>query len=141
MIEIREIDYRETLPIRRKVMWPNRPLDFVKLTNDEIGTHYGLFIDKKLISIISTFENGNKIQFRKFATLHEYQGEGYGTLLLNFVIRLAKQKKYEKIWCNSRADKANFYSKFGLVKTDKFFKKEEINFITMEKNLLPQLKN
>lgn len=122
-------------------MWPDRPLDFVKLTNDEIGSHYGLLLNKKLISIISIFESENMIQFRKFATLHEYQGEGYGTLLLNFVIQLAKQKKYEKIWCNSRADKVNFYSKFGLVKTDKFFKKEEINFIIMEKKLLPQLKN
>ena len=86
---IKEIKHTEALTIRHKVMWPDKPMNFVKPPNDINGRHFGLFIEEKLISVVSIFKNDNEFQFRKLATLEEYQGKGFGTKLLNFIIRLA----------------------------------------------------
>ena len=82
-IEIREIKAEDTWPMRHKVMWPDQPLDYVILPQDEEGLHYGLFKEDKLISVISLFINQEEAQFRKFATATEAQGKGYGSALLH----------------------------------------------------------
>jgi hypothetical protein len=50
-MEIREIKSEETWEIRHKEMWPEKPLDFVKLPQDQDGIHYGLFVKEELVSI------------------------------------------------------------------------------------------
>ena len=131
--DIKEINYSKTWPIRHTVMWPDHPIAYIKLPLDKTGTHYGLFIKEKLVSIISLFKEDNEIQFRKFATLNEYQGMGYGTALLNFIIEESKKQGISKIWCNARANKADVYLRFGLQKTDKKYTKGGIDFIIMQK--------
>lgn len=131
---IKQITSAETLLIRQKVMWPHKPIDYVKLPNDENGKHYGLFLNGQIVSIISLFTENNEVQFRKFATLNEFQGLGYGTLLLKSIIELAKKKKVNKIWCNARVEKSTFYSQFNLKPTDKKFVKGGIKYVIMEKD-------
>lgn len=133
--KIHKIDFNQTLPIRHKVLWPNKSFEYVKLPNDKEGKHFGLFSDEKLIAVISLFENKNELQFRKFATLNEYQGSGFGTKLLKFIIDLTEKEHFNKIWCNARADKANFYCKFGFKKTNKHFEKGGIKYLIMEKQI------
>jgi len=130
---IREITAAEAWPIRHQVMWPDQPFAFIQLPNDAKGLHYGLFIDKALISVISLFINETDSQFRKFATVIDFQGSGYGSQLLHYVIDVAKNKGLSKIWCNARIEKADYYEKFGLVKTDKQFSKKGIAYIVMER--------
>lgn len=50
---IKEIKAEETWRLRRKVLWPNKTLEYVKLDEDKFGRHYGLFLDEKLTSVIS----------------------------------------------------------------------------------------
>ena len=133
--EIKEITSEETLDIRNKVMWPNKSIDYVRISNDSEGRHFGLFINDKLISVISLFINDNSAQFRKFATLTNYQGNGYGSVLLNEIINIVERDKIDKIWCNARVDKSEFYLKFGLKFTDIQFQRGEINYVIMEKML------
>ncbi len=66
---IKEITTQEVLPIRHEVMWPDQPLDFVKLENDDTAIHLGLYVHNQLVSVISLFITDNEAQFRKFATL------------------------------------------------------------------------
>jgi len=131
--EILEITPGETLDIRHKVMWPDRPLDYVRLPNDDKGKHFGLFIEGKMISVISLFITDKEAQFRKFATLNDYQGKGFGTMLLKEIIDIAQQEKLHKIWCNARIDKSSYYVKFGLTLTDQKFMKGGIEYVIMEK--------
>ncbi len=133
--EIKEITSEETLDIRNKVMWPNKSIDYVRISNDSEGRHFGLFINDKLISVISLFINDNSAQFRKFATLTNYQGNGYGSVLLNEIINIVERDKIDKLWCNARVDKSEFYLKFGLKFTDIQFQRGEINYVIMEKML------
>ncbi|MCG8893131.1 GNAT family N-acetyltransferase [Tenacibaculum finnmarkense] len=114
-------------------MWANKPIAYVKLANDENGTHFGLFINDEITAVISLFIANNEAQFRKFATLTEFQGLGYGTILLNKVIDFIKEKGIKKIWCNARIEKSKFYEKFNLKATNKVFEKDRIEYVIMER--------
>ncbi|WP_299317042.1 GNAT family N-acetyltransferase [uncultured Maribacter sp.] len=131
--KIIQITSKETLPIRHQVMWPTKPLDYVKLNNDNEGLHYGLFLDNTLISIVSLFIKDEEAQFRKFATLENYQGKGYGSLLLNEIIQVAGKKSLKRIWCNARTNKMDYYKKFGMVVTDSTFRKGGLDYVIMER--------
>ncbi|MBT1705302.1 GNAT family N-acetyltransferase [Chryseosolibacter indicus] len=129
---VEQIRPEVTWYIRQQVMWPDKPIDFVKLEDDFEGFHYGLYKDHVLTSVISCFEKGDELQFRKFATLKEYQGQGLGTYLLNYILDDAIKRGFKRIWCNARADKKGFYEKFGLADTSKAFSKEGVTFTIME---------
>ena len=134
-IQIKETELEKVWKLRNEVMYPEKDIDYVKLADDENGLHLGFYADDKLVSVISLFITEKNIQFRKFATLTDEQGKGYGTMLLNEVIDYAKRNNIEKIWCNSRAEKTDFYEKFGFKKTDKKYEESGRKFIIMEKIL------
>ena len=131
--EIREISHKDTIELRHRVMWPNHPVDFVKLPEDPDGIHFGLFKSDRLISIVSLFIKGNEAQFRKFATEQDEQSKGYGSQLLFYLMEYASEKKLKRIWCNARKNKTGFYKKFGLEKTDITYTKGGIDFIVLER--------
>ncbi|WP_018249652.1 GNAT family N-acetyltransferase [Orenia marismortui] len=135
-MEIRKIPANKTWSLRHEVMWPHKDIEYVKLENDNDGIHYGLFIKNKLISVISLFIKDNQAQFRKFATRTAKQGRGYGSKLLNYIIEESKSLGLEKIWCNAREDKVDFYKKFGLIESTNSFNRGKIKYIIMEKTLV-----
>lgn len=132
---IKVIDYKETWPIRQKVMWPDHPIEFSILENDPKGLHFGYYEDQKLIAVISLFIENDRAQFRKFATLQEYQGQGIGSQLLSYLIAYARENMVKTLWCNARQNKTTFYEKFGLIKTDKTFMKANQAYVIMERHL------
>ena len=136
MIHIRQITAAETWSLRQSVMWADKPLDYVKIENDEEGIHYGLFNEQNLISVVSLFIENKKAQFRKFATQTAFQGNGYGSRLLAYLMEEITQQDVDKIWCNARKDKTGFYKKFGMQKTSQTFIKGGIDYIIMEKTVL-----
>lgn len=133
--KILEIPVYKVLEIRHTVMWPTKPIDYVRLPNDNEGRHYGLYINDELVSVISLFIENSEAQFRKFATLLSYQGKGYGSILLNEIMAIAQQHKLSKVWCNARVEKSTFYEKFGMKATDQTFEKGGIQYVIMEKKL------
>ena len=133
MKRIVQITSEETLSIRHKVMWPNKPIDYVQLPNDAEGRHFGYFKNDELISVISLFVENNEAQFRKFATLKEYQGKGFGSELLNELMLISEKEQLSKIWCNARINKIDYYSKFGMIETNNQFIKGGIGYVIMER--------
>lgn len=134
-ITIKEINVENTWDIRHRVMWPNNSINYIKLPEDSTGIHFGLYKNNLLIAVVSLFIKQNTAQFRKLATDVHEQGNGYATLLIRHIIKYAKNEKVDKIWCNARAEKAAFYKKFKMVKTNNIYQKNEIDFIVMEKRL------
>ena len=132
MISIEQIPPHLVWPIRHEVMYPELDIEDIKLTEDEQGIHLGLFQENKLISVVSLFKNQNDMQFRKFATLKDFQGKGFGSQLLNFVIQQTKTEKCNRLWCNARKSASNFYSKFGFKETSTTFFKDGHDFVIME---------
>ncbi len=113
-IQIEQIPYYLTWKIRQEVLYPEEPISSVQLPEDKEGLHFGLYEGRTLISVISLFEKEHSLQFRKFATLNEYQGKGLGTQLFKYILEYSKSLNISEIWCNARVEAASFYSKFGL---------------------------
>jgi len=131
-MEVKTINASDTWQIRHQVMWPDQPFEFVKLEEDNLGIHFGVFEDDKLVSIVSCFMEEKEMQFRKLATLEDYQGKGIASHLLKYILEFAKEKGVEKVWCNARANKKSFYEKFGMIDTFKSFVKSGQEFTIME---------
>ncbi|PWB27003.1 GNAT family N-acetyltransferase [Flavobacterium sp. HTF] len=129
---IKEIKPSDTWQIRHEVMWPDQPFEYVQLAEDDSGLHFGFFIHEKLVSIVSCFISDDEMQFRKLATLEEYQGKGIASELLNFIFELAKEKGVKKIWCNARSNKTSFYRKFKMTDTQQIFVKSGQEYTIME---------
>nr|WP_260284327.1 GNAT family N-acetyltransferase [Peribacillus sp. BBB004] len=129
---VRQVDKEEVWELRHKVMWADKPFDYIKLEDDDLGIHYGLFKGDDLISVISLFINNRECQFRKFATLQLEQGKGYGSTLLDYIIKEAQNNGVKRIWCNARKNKVDFYKKFGLQETNSSFMKEGKSYVIME---------
>lgn len=132
MIEIRQIIAAETWQLRHKVMWPNKPLEFVILPNDEYGFHYGLFEKERLVSVISLFKIGNEGQFRKFATDKDFQRKGYGSKLLEHLINEAKLLNISYLFCSARTTAIVFYEKFGMKLASDIIRKNGKDYVKME---------
>lgn len=132
---ILHITPEQTWEIRHRVMWPNQPFDYVKIANDNEGLHFGYFVDGKLITVISGFfnEETKEAQFRKFATLREFQGKGYGSQLLSHLIVELTSLGATRIWCNARVNATALYERFGMHKTNQIFTKLGIDYVVMEK--------
>ncbi|ASV32316.1 GNAT family N-acetyltransferase [Maribacter cobaltidurans] len=129
---IKSVSAETTWPIRHEVMWPELPMDFVKLENDSKGKHYAIFVNDNIVSCISLFIEGDSAQFRKLATTPQHQRKGCASALINHVKMVCYQDNIKRLWCNARVDKANFYENFGMAKTNKFFTKAGLEFVIME---------
>lgn len=132
---IKEIKAADTWQIRHEVMWPNEPFEFVQLEEDNLGLHFGVFIEEKLAAIVSCFITSDEMQFRKLATLENFQGQGIASELLKYILALAKDKQLKKVWCNARTNKKEFYEKFGLKDTQQTFTKAGQEFTIMKMSL------
>ncbi|KAI2464783.1 GCN5-like N-acetyltransferase [Annulohypoxylon bovei var. microspora] len=45
-IVVRPVSAHQTYALRRDVLWPNKPLAYVQLPDDETGQHFGAFISR-----------------------------------------------------------------------------------------------
>ncbi|MFH7005243.1 GNAT family N-acetyltransferase [Flavobacterium bizetiae] len=131
-MNIKAIEASQTWQIRHEVMWPDRSFEFVKLEEDNAGLHFGVFDREKLVSIVSCFIVNDEMQFRKLATLENFQGKGIASKLLEYILKLAKEKDLKKVWCNARTNKKSFYEKFKMIDTNKTFTKSGQEFTIME---------
>lgn len=135
-MEIRVINGEEALPVRQSAMWPDKPLEFVKIPGDEQALHWGLFHEGQLVSVVSVFIENGEAQFRKFATLKSFQGRGLGSSLLKFMLEDLREKNISKVWCNARTHKVLFYERLGMQSVSQAFVKNGMSYIRMELNII-----
>jgi phosphoribosylformimino-5-aminoimidazole carboxamide ribotide isomerase len=134
-IEVRDVPLEVVWKIRQTIMYPEETIDFVKLEDDEKGMHWGLYESDNIISVISLFQKDGELQFRKFATIEDMQGKGYGTKLLQKVMDWAIQNEIQCVWCNARTSATGLYEKFGMRRSGPGWMRYGIDFVKMEKQL------
>lgn len=134
-IQIEQIHPALTWRIRHEAMYPDMPFDSVKLDQDHDGIHFGLYADDQLSAVVSLFEQGESCQFRKFATLPEFQGKGYGKMLLAHIISYVRDTGAKRMWCNARVNAAGFYAAFGFKETDQRYTENGYDFVIMDLEL------
>lgn len=130
---ISEAPYNEVLAIRQQVMYPDKDTEYVKLSDDNMGLHIGVYENDVLVSVMSVFLHGREVQFRKLATLQQEQGKGYVSALMQWLIDYANDMKFDRLWCNARANATDFYKKFGYVETDERFSRDGYDYVIVEK--------
>lgn len=63
------------------------------------------------------------VELKRMFVLPEYQGKGYGKLLLKYVINYAKEQQYKKIYLDTRKQFSvaqHLYRSNGFLETDKY---------------------
>mgnify|MGYP000060339050 CR=1 FL=1 len=130
-MKIQEITWQQALPVRHKVLWPEKPMAFCQVDGDETGLHYGVFIDDALVCAASVYLDGMNARLRKFATLPEYQGQGLGSKVIGHVIGQLQSLKVSYFWCDARTSAEGFYQKFGMKTEGAEFDKSGIAYYKM----------
>jgi phosphoribosylformimino-5-aminoimidazole carboxamide ribotide isomerase len=134
-VQIRAVPLEMVWQLRRVVLFPDHGEDRVKLADDHRGEHWGVYLADELISVISFFEAAGVGRFRKFATRVEWQGKGYGTQLLDHVMKTATASGSRVIWCNARTTALRFYERFGLRPVGDVWEENGYTYVKMEKQL------
>jgi ribosomal protein S18 acetylase RimI-like enzyme len=136
-MDIRNIMWNEALPIRHKVLWPNKPLLFCKVAGDEAASHYGVYFNDKLVSVASIYIKDRVARLRKFATLTEFQGRGIGSSLIAHIMKELGTHGIEVFWCDARKTAISFYKKLGMKQHGAEFNKSGVSYFKMEVSLEP----
>lgn len=131
MMDIRKINWQQTLDIRHRVLWPNKSKAFCIVEGDETANHYGIYIENSIIGVASTYRNANFVRLRKFAIELKYQKHGYGSHLLRRIIELEKAQGSGVFWCDARQSAIGFYQQFGLRVEGDIFQKSGEPYIKM----------
>ncbi|MDP2089523.1 MAG: GNAT family N-acetyltransferase [Flavobacteriaceae bacterium] len=142
---VKIIKPEDTFEIRKKVLRENIPLPYEFPGDfDESTTHFGFFIENKLVSVATVLKSsnqlfsGNQYQLRGMATLSAYQGKGYGSVLLQSIIEFLKDKKAEILWFNARIIALNFYQKLGFQTIGELF---ELQYVGEHYIMFKKFKN
>jgi len=128
---IKAITPEVTYALRHQVLWPDKPLDYVKIAEDADGYHLGAFRQDDLVAVISLFVSGVEARFRKFATRPDCQRRGIGSQLLRHVFEEARRLGATRIWCDARQDSAAFYARFGMRPEGEIFYKGPVAYVRM----------
>ena len=120
MIEIVEIAYQDTFSVRHPVLREGKPIESCFFDGDDLKTtvHFGLFVDKKIVGVVSVYKNKNvnfkavnPLQIRGMAVLNEFQKKGFGELLMLHCEKYILNQKGDYIWLNARELAVGFYKK------------------------------
>ncbi|GAD79389.1 GNAT family N-acetyltransferase [Vibrio ezurae] len=130
-MQIRQINASSTLSIRHQVLWPNKPIEFCKVDEDELGVHFGAFKNEQLVCVASVFITASNARLRKFATLPQEQGKGIGSAMIRHIIEYLTQRNIDVFWCDARESAIDFYHKFDMHTEGERFYKSEVAYFKM----------
>ena len=68
-MEIVELTWQDTIPVRHQVLWPNELPEFCIVEGDQEALHFGVIVDNIIVSVASLYIDANSARLRKFATL------------------------------------------------------------------------
>ncbi len=130
MPNIREIASGETYVVRHPVLRPGKPVETCRFDGDDLHstTHFGLYENDQLAGVASLFQakhpafpDFRQFQLRGMAVLDDFQGMGFGQLLVEATEDKARRGAAEIIWFNAREIAVGFYERMGYKITGKPF--------------------
>lgn len=133
--EIVRVSTDEVLPVRHQVLWPNRPISFCEVEEDDQAKHFGVKVDGRLVCVVSLYIKGGAARLRKFATLPEFQGRGIGSQMLEALMDRVRTDGVHYLWLDARESAMDFYSRFGFKAEGERFHKGDIAYFRMSQQL------
>jgi len=140
-IIFKEISLEIIKKYRKENLYKNLPkkLATYKEDNYKNTKHFGLFCDDFFVSGLTIIEQTKSIseidslQIRGMFTVKNKYNMGYGSTLINLLLKYLRKKKTGVIWCNSRMSAINFYKKNNFKEVGQTF---EIKLIGKHKKLV-----
>ena len=74
----------------------------------------------------------DKARLRKFATNADFQNQGIGSKMLEFIIQSLKSKEVGYFWCDARESALDFYKRFDMKTCSDRFYKADVPYFKME---------
>jgi predicted GNAT family N-acyltransferase len=130
---VKLIEAEETWELRKKILRSQSNNEDYKFTSDLDPTcfHLGYKIQDRIIAIGSFYfeshkelDSGNPYRLRGMATDFDFQGQGYGEIVLLKSFEVLNSKKCDLLWCNARIRAESFYAKLGFHVKGEIFKIE-----------------
>lgn len=134
-ISIEQIRPELTWRLRQQVLYPEQKLHEMEMDEDNGGYHFAVFMENKLVAVVSLFQKENAFQFRKFAVDPSVQCMGIGSALLQYVTNFAINEGAIRLWCNARLTAIPFYLKHDFVQTGERFSRNGFDYEILEKRL------
>jgi predicted GNAT family N-acyltransferase len=134
-MEIRNIQWEQTIPLRHSVLWPSKPAEYSHVEGDLDALHYGAFIDGELVCVASVYFQSNKARLRKFATKADFQNQGIGSKMLAFILCSLNSTETKVFWCDARESALSFYQRFDMHPFGDRFYKADVAYFKMKISL------
>lgn len=134
-MEIRNISWEKTIPLRQSVLWPTKPSEYCRVKGDQEALHFGAYINDELVCVASVYIKSDKARLRKFATNAKYQGQGIGSKVLKHILNSLKGTDVSTFWCDARESALGFYQRFGMQAYGERFYKSDVAYFKMEVSL------
>ncbi|KZL20121.1 Acetyltransferase (GNAT) family protein [Pseudovibrio axinellae] len=128
-VSFRSIPAVLTYNLRQSVLWPDSPIERVKVPKDEQALHIGAYEGENLIGVGSFFSDLPFVRLRKLAVLPEKQGCGVGSRLIRFAASQPDLQKAEQLWCDARQDAVLFYQRLGFRIEGDTFEKSGVVYV------------
>lgn len=131
--------YQKELLLRDAVL--RKPLGLA-LENDDLSQegyqwHFGLFDGDHLIAcVIAAPMSEELIQLRQMAVSSQFQGHGFGRLLVQTLEKTLWEKGFKKIILHARVQVFGFYVRLGYTSIGEPFEEVGIPHQCMQKNIL-----
>ncbi|MVN89948.1 GNAT family N-acetyltransferase [Mucilaginibacter aquatilis] len=134
-LHIEQVRPELTWRLRREALYPNLPLYEMELEEDTNGWHFAAFNNDALVGVVSLFQHCCNFQFRKLAVAVNYQHQGVGSALLQYITNFAINENGARLWCNACKNAVPFYTKANFTASGETFSKNGIDYLIMEKPL------
>jgi|GEM_PF-1496922 len=109
-----------------------RPISSEFYVEEIKANHYILFTENKLIGIGRIIYEENIAYLGRIAILKEYRHQGYGTIVTNLLIDIAKARdEITVISLFANDKKISFYKKFGFTETQNKMVLNNITYVNM----------
>lgn len=120
---IHTIQTDQTLVFRQANLWPDEPIDHVKVPGDDTVVHLGAFNGETLIGVASFFRQPPRVQLRKLAVAPTHRSAGLGSKLVRRGALLMHKEGIEQMWSDARVTATGFYEALGFeIDTETFEK-------------------
>lgn len=99
---------------------------------DDSSIHFLATLDEKVVAVARLKPDG---QIGRMAVLAEHRNQGFGSLLLRFVLQQAAKQKLNKVYLHAQTAAIRFYEKQGFTTCSEIFYEADIPHREMLKKI------
>jgi GNAT superfamily N-acetyltransferase len=120
-MRVQAITTEETIALRHLVLRPQQPRTACFYDRDHEAKHFGAYSGSgALVSVVTAHPEDNprwpvsrQWRIRGMATHPGFQGQGYGSMVLDALLAWGRMERIPLFWCNARERAIPFYLRHG----------------------------